>query len=91
MDIYISETNEIERYSLEDIKQSRPNWIGSIILLPTYWDDYGYRTGYYSYYISPHKGVISLGHVKIGKKRLYSKNLWGRRASRLRGWKTTIY
>ena len=68
MDIYISETNEIERYSLEDIKQSRPNWIGSIILLPTYWDDYGYRTGYYSYYISPHKGVISLGHVKIGKK-----------------------
>ena len=42
----------------------------SIILFPTLWDDFGFKTEHISYYITEKGEAIELGAVKIGRKGL---------------------
>ena len=42
----------------------------SIILFPTLWDDFGFKTEHISYYITEKGEAIELGSVKIGRKGL---------------------
>lgn len=69
MQIQVEEPTEIWSISSEKARKVK-KMNNSIILFPTSWDDFGFKTEHISYYITENGEVIELGAVKIGKKGL---------------------
>ncbi|WP_145263860.1 AAA family ATPase [Rothia dentocariosa] len=69
MQIQVEEPTEIWSISSEKARKVK-KMNNSIILFPTLWDDFGFKTEHISYYITENGEVIDLGAVKIGKKGL---------------------
>ena len=67
MQIQVEEPTEIWSISSEKARKVK-KMNNSIILFPTLWDDFGFKTEHISYYITENGEVIDLGAVKIGKK-----------------------